>query len=450
MLEGPHSLPSLPVVVLDCIFEKLDLKTLASLSGVSRGVHGAVRKHLYQDLSLLTNRKLSLVERTLRRDPTLIRYVQSFKSVNVAFFKWFMPQAVPTLKRLDVDRQPNTVFDQLHLFNRLTRFSLRRATCYKYTLQMILEQLHCPSLEYLEVDSVSDWRINWRSSFATSIPNLISLRLKIGYEARVMFDNEDDDTEKQPTHTNIMWESVLTLRKHCIFLDLTYYDETKMSFLSKAPSYASRQQLDPVPLIQWLVRSEQSFRRNNDIGIFLDPLPFVDLSTILAAVKPMDFDKPDDICLSISLPIDTSPALAFLLHESITYLLLKLDSNMDPTIIPKCIQSLRNLRHLKLYPSFSNNDPLQTFFSCTAAKCLFPTILAAKLIAAKRQLYMDIRFSRLDSAMWAVHLNNDIFIVPATDHKGYDFEREVEGWFDLSISLQRITFEFEGDLVMVE
>jgi len=408
MPSGLYSLSTIPLVVQDNILEYLDRRSLAFVSLTCRWLHRVAEKYLYRELEPLYQEQRYQVERNLRRNPALIAYIRSFESDNPSFLKWMWTQSPPSLAKLELRWAGNLetnayseFFDSippqsrvealesglqssfatrmllsLHAFDGLAFLKLRNETMPGYNLQTIL-LLRAPSLEILELENVTDWRIQWRKSFEHTIPNLRGLRLNIkGYEDDVMFGDEDDLFGQATTPpTDIKWDTVLTLYQRSIFFEISYPKHITNPFLNYAPSYASAHHLDPVPLIQWQVKCSQFFLAKDgrdDLYVHVG-VRLVDLSTILSAIKSMDFGV-WRIHLELDLPEDTTPSITYLLHKNISNLTITPPYNrvLDPSVVPACIRSLPNLEYLSVHIDVTHDfRPLRR---CTTGTCSFRAV----------------------------------------------------------------------------
>lgn len=205
----------------------------------------------------------------------------------------------------------------------LTLSALRRQLP-SYALQAILEQLRVPSLQFREVDGVDDWRIQWRDSFKDALPNLRGLRLKSHSDDPVMWNAEPDYEfeENISPPSNVMWDTVLTFYRQSVFFHIEYH-HYHSAFVDYAPAYASSHQLDPVPLIQWHVKSNQFFRTMKDFNsafITVGPVSSTDLTTILRGIQSTELRAGFPMDLSLQLPPGTTPPIATLLHHAVDVL----------------------------------------------------------------------------------------------------------------------------------
>src|SRR5215471_12861684 len=319
-MSAEHSLTNLPFVVQDLILDKLDRIALASVSLTCRHLHRGARKFLYRQL-IRYEKHCDLVASILQRDPTLIPYIRSFTSYDRSLLQWMWLQTMPSLRNLeirwnfvgnDADLKfiksippsiylenltfgVNSVFETsllscLNAFGRLKHLTLKNERKSEYTLQNILELLHCPSLVFLEVEMVTDWRIQWRESFDKCFPNLRGLRLKVDWQDSVMYDQDIYSEERLPP-SNVMWETVLTLHRRSIFFDIHFYDPD-CPFLDYAPSYATSHQLVPGSLIEWHIKSLMFFRAMEGCNYFFVNIKapqFTDLKIILETIINIDF-----------------------------------------------------------------------------------------------------------------------------------------------------------------
>jgi hypothetical protein len=260
-----------------------------------------------------------------------------------------------------------------------------------------------------------------------------------------MFDDEgDEESEEILPPSNVMWDNVLTLQQRSIFFDIHYYDPGS-PFLDYAPSYASSNQLDPVPLIQWHVKSLQFFHAAAGLDSFFVSIGVVsltDLRTILLAIKPIAFNG-FEMQLSLRFPKDAPPSIAYLLPENITELSISPPSYsiLDPSVIPGCIHSLPNLEYLNIYLNMSG-DEFQPCNKCTTARYSFRS-----LTAGNRITNVHLMISRSSGPVWCVHIwdRPRRRYIDESDPgcEIVDFEIEVKEWLRLSTSLQWLEIYFE-------
>jgi hypothetical protein len=472
MLSGLYSLSTLPLVVQDNILEYLDRRSLAFVSLTCRWLHRVAEKYLYRELEPLYQNYQ--VESNLRRNPALIAYIRSFESHDPSFLKWMWTQSPPSLAKLELrwagnletnayseffDSIPpqsrvealesglNTpcatrMLTSLHAFDGLAFLKLRNDTMPSYNLQTILQVLHAPSLEILELENVTDWRIQWQKSFEDTIPNLRGLRLDIkGYEDDVMFGDEDDQwAEANMPPTDIKWDTVLTLYQRSIFFEISYPKYISNPFLNHAPSYASAHQLDPVPLIQWQVKCSQFFLAKDgtdDLYVHVG-VRLVDLSTILSAIKSMDFGV-RTIHLALDLPEDTTPSIAHLLHKSVRRLSITPPYGLlDPSVVPACIHSLPNLEYLSVHIDVTNE--FQPLRRCTTATCSFRAVPGGQKISG-----LQLHFSRGMDSEWDIGVFDQPcgwYVDKYDPGDVVDFEMETREWFQLSTSMKSLSIWF--------
>jgi hypothetical protein len=325
------------------------------------------------------------------------------------------------------------------VFSGLTFLYLRNEAKSEYTLQTILDQLHAPSLEFLEVENVTDWRIQWRESFDDAIPNLRGLRLRVKEwdEDVEMFDSEEDrkSEEKMPP-SSVKWNTVLTLYRRSIFFDIFYHEDWS-PFLDYAPSYASAHQLDPVLLVQWLVKSLEFFRAKEGtdyVFVHVGDIPLSHLSTILRSMKSMNFRTRSKMQLSLNLPYGTTTSIADLLPDSIVELTIvpPFDGFLDPSVVPECIRSLPNLEYLDIWINASKPD-FQPRNGCTAATCFFGSLVRGRVY---------LKATRGSDPVWS-HSWHGPYIDKHDLGDVVDLEMEVKEWFRLSASLKSSHFGFE-------
>lgn len=243
-----------------------------------------------------------------------------------------------------------------------------------YVLQAILERLCTPSVQFLKVQGIEDWRVRWQASFNYNLASLRGLLVEVGCEDDVMLDNadsSDSDTLDRPPPSNVMWETVLTFYQHSTFVDISYDDDAK-PFLNYAPSYADSHHLDPVPLIQWLVKSIQfvyEIQDSDSLFMTLGPVPRVtDLTKILQAIQPLDLGSVFPFFLHLELPHVITPSIANLLHHNIDTLNIVPASHatMDPFIVTAWIRLLPKLTNLNFDLKMSK-DFSTPYNRCTAA-----------------------------------------------------------------------------------
>ena len=334
--------------------------------------------------------------------------------------------------------------------------SATRKSRSSYTLQAILEQLRVPSLQFLEIVEVDDWRIQWRDSFKDALPNLQGLRLEVPWDDPVMWNEgefpyyEFEETIAPPS--NIMWDTVLTFYQQSVFFHIEYPDEAHGSsaFLDYAPAYASTHQLDPVPLIQWHVKSKQFFRTMEDFDVVfipVGPVSSTDLTTILRGIQSTELRAGFQMELSLNLPPGTTPSIATLLHHAVSnlYLYPEFDSVIDPSFIPACIRSLPNFNHLDVDLRLSDDFSLP-FNECFAATYSFSSLIATY----GNELHFNLDVSRSGDPVWTrMRRWGESRNTPCDIHPGggvAEIETEVQEWFHLSTSLQTLSFNFSSRL----
>jgi len=401
----------------------------------------------------------------------LIPYICSFTSYNPSFLKWVWTQTTSSLKKLELQWDytvetnaysellvsiPQSRVDKLTfalkpalefrilssrgVFNNLTFLYLQNHATWKYPLQTILDQLHAPSLEILKVENLTDWRIQWRESFDDTMPNLagLSLHIRGGDEDVVMFDSEEDyETEENMPPSNVKWDTVLTLYRRSIFFEMILLQYSSNPFLDPAPSYASAHQLDPVLLVQWLVKSSQFLRAKQGIDYFcvwFGDIPLSDLTTILRSIKSMDF-RPSKMELGLHLPLDTTPSIADLLPDNIVELELTSPSDgfLDPSVVPECIRRLPNLERLLIWIN-AVAPRFRSLSRCTAAKCSFQSLeLEGRTLKAARG----------SDPFWSVSRRPKRDIDKDDLGDVDDLEMEIKEWFRLSTSLKYLEIIFK-------
>jgi hypothetical protein len=443
----PSSLSSLPWVVQDNILSRLNQRWLLSLSLTSTFFYHTAKKHIYRDLTDYETYR-ALVQSNLRRDPTLIPYIQSFTSYDDAFLMWMWPHRSRSLTDLELqfdnitDHDPYTEFfdsisrgtrlerltfgltsepglyflrNKLPLIDGLTslRLEFPRNQAVKYTLQNILVSLHAPSLEYLEVGGVLDWRIKWRDSFDVALPNLRGLQLwKLELnELSLCVDERSGRRMRRPGEDS--WDGVMALHRRSIYFNITYNCSTQLddgdAFTVNAPYYASLQKLNPVPLIRWLFESKKYFatlRNRTFFALIGGCIPTLDRITILNVLKSLDFNEAGrDVGLHLILPSNTLPSIANCLPSAITSLYIN-PNNLNPSVVPECIRSLPNLSSVWLYTLIRTGEgegDLQCSSGCTAAKYVLPSTFVARNLSPS----IFVTFLRDDCPDWDIDVDNE-------------------------------------------
>ena len=470
-------------MVLDNILENLEPVDLASLCRTCRSLHGGALKYLYRDLTFrhwgegpFSKKRHDLVETNIRRHTTLIPLIRSFTSYDPSFLQWMYTQATPpSLQSLELKWEPNergtdtdskfleliphpsredfreltfpfgsagegSILSFLYAFRCLRSLNLRVShnnSSPSHSLQAILEQLHAPSLENLQVNGIGDWRVQWRPSFEETLRNLRSLRLDIDEEDDVMYDDGETPPRDEvvPPPGNVKWDTFVTLYQRSILFWITYTGSyISQPYLETALPYAKIHGLDPIPFIQWHINSMRMLY-GSDLTISLVPLD--DLTTILRATKSIDFRK---LSLSLFFPSGTTPSIAHLLPNSVTALAIHLphDCLLDPSVIPSCILSLPKLDSLHIFLNLSRDD-FQPTSRFTAATCCFPSYPAGKFVAASFSI--PSRWQRGWDAIFDGNIGAHVKKVDP-GNEVLDFETEIREWFQLSTSLQNFRIFF--------
>jgi hypothetical protein len=83
----------------------------------------------------------------------------------------------------------------------------------------MLERLHAPSLELLEVSEIRNWRIQWRASFEDALPNLRALKIDVVWDDSGRYGNRDKLSEDE-------WDTLVTMYRRSIFLWNDHYTES--------------------------------------------------------------------------------------------------------------------------------------------------------------------------------------------------------------------------------
>jgi hypothetical protein len=448
---------NLPWVVQDCILDKLDRATLVSVSLTTSSLYHASRKHLYRNV-IHYEPYHALVENNIRRHPAVIQHIREFWSYDVSFLVWMWSQTIPRLERLvlrwedateesyskliesipPAARVESLVFDiskscgvsllgQLHAFMGLRYLLLEGEEGNMLTLQSILEGLNAPFLERLEVVDVLDWRITWQASFKDILPSLCGLLLWLDEatymsDEYVMFDHDDE------WPNDVSWESALVLHRQSIFFQVSGKGLPALYFDS-APSYCLRHHLDPVPIIQWLVKSQMYFSTTSDVfSINLGDLTKSDLIVLFDAIKSLDLGG-TTLDLKIYLPPSSQPSIAHHLSTAIACLTIR-TSMSNPDVLPECIRSLPRLRILRIIlPGYNR------VIRVTAAKFAVP--------ATERKRH--VHFSRFRSPVWNYGGWNphENLQESKLDYNVGAFETEVKEWFGLNTSLESLEISFD-------
>src|SRR5271170_2219406 len=266
MPSNRHSLSELPFLVLDGILEILDQNSLASLSLSCRSIHHETLKYLYRDLTCYEQHRYQ-VEQNLRNNPTLIRYIRLFSSYDRTFLEWVYSQipalqpewlklecldvkwgiygqntaygfppfveSIPAPTRVDIttlsftlnSRSEDSLLKSLCSFRKLTYLTLYNKYGKPwYTLQGVLDQLCSPSLQFLEIDYVDDWRVRWRDSYGQAFPSLEGVQLSTQWADKVMWDpwdqNVDGDNNPSRPLSVQMLSTFLAFTLRGIFFDV--------------------------------------------------------------------------------------------------------------------------------------------------------------------------------------------------------------------------------------
>jgi hypothetical protein len=432
----------------------------------------------------------ALVERSLGRNVTLIPYIRSFMSREHSFLEWMYTQAnPPPLECLDLKWQPEYdaeidckaetysnladlipppsrdnirelrfrlnwsvdefMLSSLYLFRGLCSLKLYAShEDSDFTLQSMLERLHAPSLELLEVSEIRNWRIQWRASFEDALPNLRALKVKVGWDDSGMYGNGDKPSEDE-------WHTLVTMYRRSIFLWNDHYtvEDPTDPFLELAPYQARIHGLDPILFVQWRVKSIRMFRGLQFIS--LGPVPMDDLTIIFRAMKSIDFRQSYQT-LGVVFPPGTTPSIAHLLPNAISINELRItipsDCHLDPSVVPACIRSLPELCCLRISLSLSENK-FQPSNKCTIATCSFPSLpdvrdlervelnIASRSSDPRWEVVIRIHERRFIDGRQYDYTRSESKQLDRADEI-VDFEREVANWFHLSESLDQIDIDF--------
>jgi hypothetical protein len=482
----PPSLSNIPWVVQEILLELLDQRTLAALSATSTSFHHVAKYHLHRNL-ICYEKHRKLVEGTLRRDPSIIRCIRSFTCYNGSLLRWMWSYPTHFLTELELELKwsgrvdyfsetfdndgPKTQIKRLTLggewylqvyllgdlyqFRTLTSLKLRLPAPTGCTLQRIFEELYAPVLESLEVERVSDWRLDWRMVAGNAFPKLRGLYITIPItgEDGEMCDTDDDawNPERLPL-SNIMWNTVLSLQQRNIYFDVSYEGcDDDDPFIEEAPSYAAREQLDPIPLVQWLVKSRIYFRTQRKFQwsfVTVAKIPTVELLTILRAIQPLDIGGH---LLHLSMHLTTLTPLPFarLLPQSLFHLTIT-PHCLDASVIPDCIRSLSNLRILSICFNAALAATCSPNNNCTNARLVFPPVITEN--RGLNDMYITI--SRSGESVWYTYVRDEEGEFEDVDGKfkritgtypAGEFEMEVQGWYELSTSLRRVDITIETE-----
>jgi hypothetical protein len=481
MAFSHHSLLELPFVVRNNILGFLQPRDLVSVSQTCRCLHGEALKHLYRDLTFrnrwthqVDGDRVRLIELNLRNDPTLLPYIRSITLSSPAFFNWMFTHASrPSPESLDVNwdlgrgyRESgfleflmpppirNTIrelrtkwsgvgLSSFHHFHELR--SLKLDVPYRdpsLTLQSLLEQLHAlPSLERLEVHSLTNWAIQWKPSFEHGFRNLRGLMIEV-------WDSGVGGNGSNPSE--VEWDTIMTMyRKSILFWNDHFAgdDICNDMFLELAPSRARMCGLDPVAFTQWRLKSRKMFQPPE--LIFLSTIPVVDdLTIILQAMKSIDFDVQH---IEFFLPTGTTSSIAQHL-PNVTSLSVRAHCILDSSVIP-CIRSLPKLEALEIAHLQISRNNWQISRKCTAATCSFPAFPDAMNVNGVNLEISRSTDSRSTDAFWEVQhrlLDETGNVCDLSQLKKFDggeqvreIEVEVGDWFQLNRSLESVILRFD-------
>jgi len=205
----------------------------------------------------------------------------------------------------------------------------------------------------------------------------------------------------------------------------------------------------------WLFRSLHYFHLNSDPG----PTAFSlssglasheTFTTIFEAFSNVDF-SPSPVHISFSLPNGVNPHdHAVIFPKGTVELSLRLHGGnwLDPSSLPRCIESLPNLKRLEIcihstWKHCAERDagPLDPDSGCTHA--LIKESACIQFIEDRDVKELTLEVLRSCQPCWSFLLGPyyiDIQIFPGFDR----FEREVLGWFERSTSLDRIMVRHRG------
>ena len=410
MSPNYQSLSDLPVVVLDCIFENFNRFDLASLSLTCRCLYHVSLKYLYRGLTfgahnicsyheVRVHKKFDKYEASLQCNPALIRYIHSYVSRSRPFLQWMYSQAnPPSLEWLELEWSSSEailermgpryskfatmlpipprycihelIFNEINLefdgavlsslssFRNICFLELQTADC--PSLQSLLEQIYALSLERLVVSDIEDWRIQWHPSFEEALSNLRGLHVITTSEVDtswVMFDHLDPEgpiDESTWASSNVMWDSLLIWYRQSLFFWITLRFLNNNStdlFLDFAPQYAKIHQLNPILLIQWRLKSVETFSGVHiSIKTAMTPEDIMIVFHTVTSITLRGFDY-----VSVVLPLGITSAIASLLPKSITDLHFTLHDTgiLQLSILPVCICSLPKLKCLEICVTLS-------------------------------------------------------------------------------------------------
>jgi len=324
----PKPFTFIPDPVIDMICRYLDIQDILSFRLSCKSLSEIIKANMASYEEIRTNQKegRDLVDRTLVEYPHLLIYLRSFASYDAVLDSRLLSSPLRNLRKLDLKWDPlhasmapaymttiMSIFSHTGLtslgfpliFRRDTEFlghfmqfgQLTELRIYNHvfkentdleqmgiiTFGQIMVALKCSTLEVLEIHNIEVWDLPFWSP-ASLLGNLDELRyIRLWPRKDVIMSNaEVVDLAYQATNTNEReWETLLAFRTVGIYLDPgsrvgePHTDGSR--FIAAAPTILSLRNLDPAPIIYWLIESKvrvaQKLEDHSIIRISIPPTP---------------------------------------------------------------------------------------------------------------------------------------------------------------------------------
>jgi len=486
-------LSTLPLVVMDTLLAELDLKSLLALSSTCRNLHAHANRILYREpcfrwLFTLVRKVSDILEleRSLSINPANVQYLRRHDSANINLLRSIWSQSPVTLTELRINsiwftssnaqqvadcisakhrdtyvrkiflRAPKDgvfhgFFGLLHTFHGLQTLHVTNASFSRLCPDIVIDQLNCPQLKQLhlgESDIIP--------SIGNKLPNLEVLTIR--RYGTVMWPHHhlgqrSNDEAKYYT-LDEKWARLHNLMTRKINFA---QGEIRLALLGELVSlpfvfeYARKRGLNPTPIVQWLLVSQNLLQDERHRWVNLTRLSPGNRDSALEVIKSLDFEPRYRLC--IRLHTHDSPCLAKCLPNDISHLEISVarDNRVKSTIVSELVRSLPNLRKITIWLNLVriNRGQLICIATCLASDFKYnpPSQTINDRFDGFGDVHYKFRAERDKARGWTItNLNQNVEI----DCPFPEVEREVTDWFSLNPAVVHIEVTFASTIEFLE
>jgi len=488
------SLSTLPLVVLDTLTAKLDLRSLLALSLTSKSLHHIANRVLYREPAFRwfecylchlqtdpTHHCASkALEENLSTNPTNAFFLRKYKTFKANFLQkiwsqsrlelielyfsdvWFTSSNDQEIMEcLDAKNREICVYeividwptddDYRGLLGRLQSFnglSVLRIEGPRFdddrhsTPDSIIRQLHCPQLEQLHL-SLSDLI----PSIGDNLPNLNVLTISRNSPYPCIFCDE----EEEYYNLDEKWTRLSALKSRGIhFAQRGFLELDSVSLLQFVFLYTHTKCLDATSMVEWLLVSHHVHQVRKSYFLDLYGFSVGNRDKSLKIMKSLTFEQ--DYTVALEIHTHDTPSIIHHFSDSISDLKILVPAyhRVKPEVVLAIIQALPKLREIEIWLCVGGSESGQIGRNATCLATNFednlPVSASHDQFEDKNLLHYILTVVRNGAAWWTVTKKtggDDETRDSDIEFEFVELENKVMNWLQLNPSLFNIEIVFD-------